>query len=289
MLSLSAGMSSARGCAKSPSQASLLAATAYAVFALVGFLVFYFVAEGAFSVVMTMSIIVQCLGVAFLCLQVLTSRSVSGISAGSLILDACAFGFRLSSTTWLEGYLPVDASGDHVLQIVDFCSLAMVLWLLRQVFVVLRHTYQEDEDDFRVSKLLFACLGMAVLLHADADARPLFDTLWMASLFAGVVSVLPQLWLVTRTGGRMEALTGHSIAALTLSRVLSGSFMWAARHDITCSPWVEGYNHAIWAILGAHLLHIVLLGDFLYVYVKAVLTRGVAEPLQLLTRSEQWV
>ena len=23
--------------------------------------------------------------------------------------------------------------------------------------------------------------------------------------------------------------------------------MWHARFDITCDPWVPGYNHAIWA------------------------------------------
>ena len=44
--------------------------------------------------------------------------------------------------------------------------------------------------------------------------------------------------------------------------------MWHARFDITCDPWVDGFNHAIWVILGAHLLHLVLLGDFGYYYVK---------------------
>lgn len=285
---LSAGMSSTCGCPKSPPQVSMLAAAAYAIFALVGFLVFHFVAEGELSAIMTMSVIVQCLGVAFLCLQVLTRRSAAGISAGALRLDACAFALRLSSTTWLDGYLPGDASGDHVFQLIDFCSLAMVLWLLRQVLVVLRHTYQEDEDDFGVRRLVAACLCMAGLLHGDLNERPLFDTLWMASLFIGVVSVVPQLWLVTRTGGTMEALTGHWIAALTLSRILSGTFMWMVRNYITCSPWIEGVDHAIWAILGAHVVHVILLGDFLYHYVKAVLRRGLAEPLQL-TCSEQWV
>jgi ER lumen protein retaining receptor len=285
---LSASMQSTRWCAKSPPQVPLLAATAYAAFAFVGFLVFHFVAEGEFSAIMTISIIVQCLGVAFLCLQVLTSRSAAGISAGSLMLDACAFTFRLSSTTWLDGYLPVDASGDYVFQAVDVCSLAMVLWLLHQVLVVLRPTYQQDNDEFAVGKVLVACLCMAGLLHGDNNSSPLFDILWMASLFIGVLSVLPQLWLVSRAGGTMEALTGHWIAALTLSRVLSGYFMWVARNDITCSPWVEGYSHAIWAILCAHLLHIVLLADFLYCYARAVLRRGFAEPLQL-TSSEEWV
>ena len=28
--------------------------------------------------------------------------------------------------------------------------------------------------------------------------------------------------------------------------ITRGIFMWHARFDITCEPWVEGYNHAIW-------------------------------------------
>ena len=85
--------------------------------------------------------------------------------------------------------------------------------------------------------------------------------------------------------------------------------MWHARFDITCDPWVGGFNHAIWAyvseaaeeqvvqtflfrpgsfllcrsacagppfrscmpakvILGANALHMLLLGDFGYYYIK---------------------
>eukprot|EP00419_Tripos_fusus_P053703 CAMPEP_0172798248 /NCGR_PEP_ID=MMETSP1075-20121228/1017_1 /TAXON_ID=2916 /ORGANISM="Ceratium fusus, Strain PA161109" /LENGTH=120 /DNA_ID=CAMNT_0013635669 /DNA_START=46 /DNA_END=408 /DNA_ORIENTATION=+ len=108
------------------------------------------------------------------------------------------------------------------------------------------------------------------------NARPVFDALWMAGLFVSVVAVLPQLWLIAQSHNRCEALTSHYIAALALSRVLSGTFMWHARHDITCDPWVEGFNHAVWSILGAHALHLLLLADFTYYYVKAVLKRGIA-------------
>ena len=60
------------------------------------------------------------------------------------------------------------------------------------------------------------------------------------------------------------------------SRVMSGVFRRHARVDGTCSPWVEGLSRAIWAILAAHLVHLVLLGDFAYCYLKAVATRGLA-------------
>jgi len=100
---------------------------AYGVFGMIGLAIHHFVAGGAFSSIITMSSVVQCLGITLLCIKVLSCGSAEGISAGSLKLDAFAFAFRLSSTTWLNGYLPVDASGDYVIQAVDMCSLAMVL------------------------------------------------------------------------------------------------------------------------------------------------------------------
>merc|ERR1719359_2479310 len=85
---------------------------------------------------------VQCLGVVLLALQTMSSGSAAGISARALTLDALALCCRLSSTLWLNGYLPVDATGDHVFQIIDICSLCIIAWLLHEVLVVKRHTYQ---------------------------------------------------------------------------------------------------------------------------------------------------
>merc|ERR1740129_1853096 len=96
----------------------------------------------------------------------------------------------------------------------------------------------------------------------------------MTGLFISVVAVLPQLWLITRSYGRCEALTSHYIAAMAISRLLSGTFMWHARFDITCVQFVDGYNHAVWAILGAHALHLIFLADFAFYYVKAVFQNG---------------
>jgi len=221
-----------------------------------------------------MSVMFQCLAMALLVMHTLSRGSCCGISARALALEAVSFGCRLSSTTWLNGYLPVDASGDHVYQAVDMCSLLMVFWLLRQVLVMQRSSYDEAEDSLPALPLALGSLVLAVIFHADMNSRPVFDTLWMASLFCGVVAVLPQLCLVIRTGGVIQACTSHHIAMMAASRVLSGTFMWHARFDITCQPWVQGVNHAIWAILAAHALHLVLLGDFAYCYIRAVASQG---------------
>merc|ERR1719240_2089956 len=88
---------------------------------------------------------VQCLGMVLLGLQMISTGSASGISAKALSLDALAICCRLSNTVWLNGYLPVDASGDYIFQAIDVCSLGIVLGLLYQGFVAKRSTYQVEE------------------------------------------------------------------------------------------------------------------------------------------------
>lgn len=253
-----------------PTQVSV----AYGVLLCSGFTVHHLVAGGEFSSILTMSVMCQCFAIALLGLQVLSSGSAAGISARALGLEALSLCFRLSSTTWLNGYLPVDASGDFVFQGVDMLSLLMVLWLLHHILFVEKRTYQAADDTLPVAPMIIGSLALSLLFHADMNRRPLFDALWMAGLLVGVVSVLPQLWLITRTKGVVQALTSHHIAMMAVSRMLSGTFMWHARYDITCAPLVTGWNHAIWVILGAHLLHLILLGDFAYYYMKAVCSKG---------------
>jgi len=247
---------------------------AYGVLMASAFLVYHCVANGEFSAILTMAVMAQCLAVALLGLQILSSGTAAGVSVKALALEAFSFACRLSSTSWLNGYLPVDASGDFVYQFVDVLSLLMVLALLYHVLVKRRRTYQEDMDSLPVLPGVIGAFVLAAVLHADMNSRPIFDTLWLAGLFLGVFAVLPQLAMVARTGGVVDALTSHYIAMMAVSRLLSGTFMWHARFDVTCEPWVEGVNHAIWAILLAHAVHLLLLGDFAFYYIKAICANG---------------
>lgn len=228
----------------------------------------------AMSAVITLAEMLQCLAVLLLATQVLSSGNVVGISAKAIGVEACALLFRLTSHMMYNGYLPMDLSGDWFYQGVDLCSLAACIWLLYQVLGVQRDSYQASDDCFPVGPMVLVCVALAGLLHADLNARPFFDTVWMAGLFTGSVSVLPQLWLITRNSGKVDALMCHYIAMMALGRALAGYFMWVAREDITCAPWIEGVNHAVLAILGAHLLHLLLLGDFAFHYIKALATHG---------------
>merc|ERR1719265_3095884 len=118
---------------------------------------------------------VQCLGMVLLGLQVISTGSASGISAKALSLDALAICCRLSNTVWLNGYLPVDASGDYIFQAIDVCSLAIIGWLLYQVLVEKKHTYQAEEDSLSIMPMIVGSLVLAALLHANMNNRPFFD------------------------------------------------------------------------------------------------------------------
>jgi len=263
--------------------------SAYVVFSALVIALHHLVANRAFSSMMTISVMIRSLAFMLLAAKSLASVSAAGISVRALALDAFALSCQLSSTTWLQGYLPADASGDGLFQIADICSLVMVFWLLHHVLTERTSSYQAEDDSCPVFLLMLLCLVLASVFHADLNSKPLFDMLWMAGLFAGVVAVLPQLWLIVRTGGHVEALTSHYIALMAVSRGMSGFFLWAARRDITCDEWVPGFNHAIYAIIFAHLLHLILLADFAFYYLKALALKGFATDIDLGSELATWV
>jgi ER lumen protein retaining receptor len=262
------------------SRNSLGTIAVYAVFVTVAVLVYHWIAEGEFSAVLTLSAIFQCLAFCLLGVQALAGTA-QGISVKSLQLDALALACRLSSTTWLQGYLPFDSTGDYLYQCFDALSLAMVLWLLYRVLSIQKETYEPDEDGLPAWPFAVASLVLAGLFHGDLNDRPLFDTLWMCGLFVSAVAVLPQLWMMTRSRASIPALTSHFVAVMAFSRILSGSYMWYAHSEITCEPWIGNFQHAGYAILAAHAVHLLLLGDFAYFYCKNLATSGLSAPLEL--------
>lgn len=252
----------------------------YAVFITAAIVVYQMVAGAEFSSVLTLSAIFQCLAFSLLGVQVYTS-GVKGVSARSLKLDALALACRLSSTTWLNGYLPEDSTGDHVYQAIDFLSLALVIGVLYQILYVNRSSYDISDDSLSPLPFVFASFILAAAFHGDLNDRPIFDTLWMAGLFISAVSVMPQLWMMTHGSTSVSALTSHFVAVMAFSRVLSGTYMWHAYPEITCEPWVGTFQHAGLAIMAAHAVHLLLLGDFTFYYVKTLAKSGLAADLEL--------
>lgn len=262
----------AAGSSKSPQIVAI-----YAIFIVVAFLVYHLIAESEFSSLLTLSAIIQSLAFALLGWQVVMCGN-KGISLKALVLDAVALLFRLSCTTWLNGYLPVDASGDYAYQIADVLSLSIILWVVVRAF----SKGCDNDDTFPVMPTIIGALALAGILHSDLNDRPAFDTLWMASLFLSCVSALPQLRLIVRTQSPVAPMTSHFIAVMALSRMMSGFYMWYTHEEyLPEKQYIGGFNHPGWAVLGAHFVHLVLLADFAYYYGKAVTQHGFNSPLEL--------
>jgi len=267
----------------SPPPLRLIAA--YGACALTVWGVFEAVAERHFACVLTVSVMIQLFAFVLLAIQA-ASRKCLFIAPEMLVLCACGLCLRLSSTLWLNGYLPVDATGDFVFQATDVCSLFLVIWLLAVAYSEGSTAKRREEDEAKlpmVPVVLGACIVTAFIMHGEMNNRPLFDATWLAGLLLDCVAVAPQLQLIAHSKGRVDAMTSHFMAAMALSRVCALVFFWEAWHDITCVPYVEGVNHTMWTILVAHLVHFALIAKFGYYYVKAALTHGLGNSQALQT------
>merc|ERR1719230_401809 len=130
-------------------------------------LVFHQVAEQEFSSVLTMSVFAQCLAFVLIGMQVSKAKSVAGISGKTMILQTLALCFRLSSTLFLDGYLPLDKTGDMMYQMVDVCSLLMVLHILQCIYKSHKVTYEQDADTVDAKNMVIGCVALAVVVHPD--------------------------------------------------------------------------------------------------------------------------
>merc|ERR1719409_2146527 len=204
---------------------------------------------------------------AFICLHVKVGQgSAAGISMKSLILQVMVYACRLSSTTWLKGYIPIDSTGDYLYQLLDTLTLLVCVRLIYCCLGPLRHTYQDEYDTMDIKPILIGCLVAAVLVHPDLNDRPIFDSLWAASLYVDVAAMAPQLWMMTKVGG-CEALTSHYAAAIATSRVVNLIFWYHGYEEL--APEDDSANYAGYAIILAHALQILLMADFVVLYLKS--------------------
>merc|ERR1719281_2436443 len=227
------------------------------------------------STLLTLSVGVQCFAYACLLMKVCNQKSVAGISGRALSLQAISYSLRLSSTTWLKGYIPVDGTGDWLYQLLDVCALLLVLQIIYCVFKSHRSTYLEDKESYSIQMIVLACFILAALVHPDLNNRPVFDTLWTTALYIDVVAMMPQLSLMTKVRGEVEALTSHYVGATALSRATSLIFWYHGFVEL--APLDGGFNVAGWAIIAAHVLQVLLLCDFLYYYIRALVSTGSAK------------
>ncbi|CAD7962501.1 unnamed protein product [Amoebophrya sp. A25] len=194
------------------------------------------------STLLTFSVLIQSVALICLLAGVLCQRSVRGISAMSIGMQACSFCLRLGTTTFLRGYIPTDSTGDYLYQLADLFALTLCVYIVYLAKVRFAHTYQRQADSFPVAPTLVGCIIAAIMIHPDLNNCPFFDALWAASLYTDVMSTMPQLWMINRLAGKFDALSAHYVFLVALSRVprLHGARPreWSGpEYQWICSSW----------------------------------------------------
>ncbi|RVE69511.1 hypothetical protein OJAV_G00078600 [Oryzias javanicus] len=185
-----------------------------------------------------------------LLLKIWKSRSCAGISGKSQILFALVFTTRYLDL--LTSFISLYNTSMKVIYI--GCSYATVYL----IYMKFRATYDGNHDSFRVEFLVVPVGGLAVLINHDFS--PL-EILWTFSIYLESVAILPQLFMISKTG-EAETITTHYLFCLGLYRALY-LFNWIWRF------YFEGFFDMIAIVAG--VVQTVLYCDFFYLYVTKVL------------------
>jgi len=249
------------------------ALVAWVAFAVLGLVVYREIAEGAFTSILTLSVIAQALSFMVLQVQISASKSVAGISAKTLGMHVVKLLCRLWVTLFFDRYLPTDKTGDWVYQVADAVSLLMVLCILYRIHVSHKASYQAAEDSMDARKLILGAFVLAVLVHPKMAEWTYLNILWAVHLYIDAIAMLPQLWMLPKVRGQVRGQSAHYIAATLLSNLLSGLFWFYACPEFAIHEEGTSLTSAInitgLAVNGAHVVQVLLLLDFGYFYCKA--------------------
>jgi len=239
----------------------------YTVF-FVGAVTLYNALSAGFSSFLTLSAGLQCLGFVLLAMKVQNQQASTGLSGKTLMMYALTLCFRLSSTVHLNGYLPVDQTGDWAYQAIEICSLVLVVYLMRCAFVTHRATAQDQHDSFplTVQNMVMGCFILAVMIHPNLDRWTFFDIMWTTGCYLETLSMLPQLWMLSKIG-EVEALASHFVVLSVLARVCSLVFWYRGFAELR--PAHGGFNFSGWGVMGAHVAQLLLSCDFVFLYLKS--------------------
>ncbi len=159
------------------------------------------------------------------------------------------------------------------------CSL---LFLLHSLFLILsRQGYDKEHDTFRLVFVLAPAAVLAVVTPKP-DPYSVVDTLWTASIYLEAVAILPQLFLVRRTG-EVENLTSNYIAAMGAYRffyILNWIFRYYTEPEYYGIPG----NFVVW--IGGLVQTALYAGPFLSAFFSPLLTLSLSDFFYYFFRSK---
>ncbi|CAO1382546.1 unnamed protein product [Diamesa hyperborea] len=190
------------------------------------------------------------LAIFILLIKIWKTRSCAGISGKSQILFAIVYISRYLDlfTTYVSLY-------NTFMKVVFIGSSLGTLYLM---YLKFRATYDHNHDSFRIEFLIIPCLILALLINHDFTVM---EVLWTFSIYLESVAILPQLFLVSKTG-EAESITSHYLFALGSYRALY-ILNWIYRYVVE--------THYDLIAIFAGIVQTILYCDFFYLYITKVL------------------
>lgn len=190
------------------------------------------------------------LAIIILLLKIWKTRSCAGISGRSQLLFAIVYTAR-----YLDLFTSFISPYNSIMKLLFLAASYGTVYLM---FVKFKATYDHNHDTFRIEFLVLPCVVLSLVLNHDFS--PL-EILWTFSIYLESVAILPQLFMVSKTG-EAESITSHYLFAL-------GSY-----RGLYLLNWVYRYyseNHYDWIAIIAGIVQTVLYCDFFYLYITKVL------------------
>ncbi|XP_067625804.1 ER lumen protein-retaining receptor [Eurosta solidaginis] len=185
-----------------------------------------------------------------LLLKIWKTRSCAGISGKSQILFAFVY-----FTRYLDLFTTYVSLYNSVMKVLFLSTSGATLYLM---YVKFRGTYDHNHDTFRIEFLLIPCSLLSLLINHEFTIMEIF---WTFSIYLESVAILPQLFMVSKTG-EAESITSHYLFALGLYRALY------------LLNWIHRYiaeTHYDLIAIFAGIVQTILYCDFFYLYITKVL------------------
>jgi len=212
------------------------------------------------------SAIAEAFGLLVLRRKIKRQESAKGVSGMTMIMYAVVYALR--EVVLLPGVTSVD---EWAVQILNLTSLFIVLDVLRYIFVTYRTSYQEELDILSVKWLIPSCVIFAAVLHPSLQEGPWFSFCWTSCLYLDIMALMPQIVMMDQGAGKVSAPICHFVAATAVSRMVDLWF-WFFNFQLVGDYMPGEFHFSGWLIIFFHIVHLLLVADFMYYYVKARLS-----------------
>jgi hypothetical protein len=193
--------------------------------------------------------------------------SVAGISGMTMLMYAFVYAQRITLSTpdsWNFEWKDVDFDFSF-----GSVSFVLVLDIVKSVWFTHRSSYQMELDVLKIQYLVPGCYFAALLVRPHFHGwTTMYGYWWSSCLYMDVLALMPQVVMLAKsmqsTEGKVEAPIAHFVAATFLSRV---DDLW---DSLVYETSLKDNNAtAYWTVVFVQALHLLLVADFMYYWIKA--------------------